>query len=155
MPLPAVLWGALTTAARIGSRVALRGGSKIYKGTARIVKNPKKFSKTGYLKAKAQVTALGKDVKRNTIFQSTIIAPHLKNPLKGNKVEGKSFHHLITRPTFGKQNIIEKMKTHPGATMMKREKALNLLNKRKKNRRNYIRGGIYTGIGASSLFGDN
>jgi len=39
--------------------------------------------------------------------------------------------------------------------MMKREKALNLLNKRKKNRRNYIRGGIYTGIGASSLFGDN
>ena len=151
MPLPAVLWGALATAARVGGRLALRSGTKLYRGTAKVVKNPKRFSKIKYLKAKALGETAAKEVKRTSAFTSKIAAPHIKDPLGGNKIKGKSFHHLFNRPQFGKTNFMEHYKKYPGAVTMKRESAYNLLNKRKTRSKNYkklgIRAGYVAGMG--------
>ena len=152
MPLPAAaLLAALGTAARIGSKVAIRTGTKLYRGTAKVVKNPKKFSKRSYLMAKGQTNKLGKEVKRTSIFTSNIVKPHIKDPLGGNKIKGKSFHHIFNRPQFGKTNFMENYKRYPGATTMKRELAYNLLNKRKTRSKNYkklgIRAGYVAGMG--------
>lgn len=152
MPLPAApLLVALATAARVGSRVALRTGAKLYRGTAKIVKNPKKFSKRSYLMAKGQSEKIGKEIKRTSVFTSKIAAPHISDPLGGNKIKGKSFHHIFNRPQFGKTNFMEHYKKYPGAVTMKRESAYNLLNKRKTRSKNYkklgIRAGYVAGMG--------
>ena len=142
MPLPAVLWGALTTAARIGSRVALRGGAKLYRGTAKIVKNPKKFSKRSYLMAKGSADTAISETKRHAKFYKKVVSPH-----------GSQFKHLIKRPTFGETR--PRFSSEFAKLGNFKNQYIKVNTKGKKTRSNLARAGIYGGIGASSLFGDN
>ena len=177
MPLPAAaLLAALGTAARLGGRIALRTGAKLFRGTARKVPASKRtylmsggklrknklFArrtnvakiptiKRSLKRAGMQMKRLGPEIKRTALFTSKIAGPHIKNPLGGNKIKGKSFHHIFNRPQFGKTNFIENYKRYPGATTMKRESAYNLLNKRKTRSKIYkklgIRAGYVAGMG--------
>ena len=120
MPLPAApLLVALATAARVGSRVALRTGAKLYRGTPKKVPtNKKTFSMSGgrlrknkyftkrtnvakipimkrsLKRASADIQNIGSEIKRHGSFYKKAIGP-----------EGTYFSRLVTRPTFGGKNI--------------------------------------------------
>jgi len=144
MPLPAAaLLAALGTAARVGSRVALRTGAKLYRGTAKIVKNPKKFSKRSYLMAKGSADTAISETKRHAKFYKKVVSPH-----------GSQFKHLIKRPTFGETRPLFN-KNKYGMTGMD-DIWTKVNTKGKKTRSKLTRAGIYGGyIGAYKLFGDD
>ena len=144
MPLPAAaLLGALATAARVGGRAALRGGTKLFRGTAKAVKNPKKFSKVKYLQAKIIGKTAVSETKRHANFYKKVVSPH-----------GSQFKHLIKRPTFGETRpLFDKRKY--GMTGMD-DLWYKVNTKGKKTRSKLTRAGIYSGyIGAYKAFGDD
>jgi len=143
MPLPAAaLLGALATAARVGGRAAIRGGTKLFRGTAKVVKNPKKFSKRSFLMAKGQVNTAVSETKRHANFYKKVVSPH-----------GSQFKHLIKRPTFGE--------TRPRfssefANLGIKNEYIKMNTKGKRTRSKLAKAGIYGGyIGAYKLFGDD
>ena len=125
MPLPAAaLLAALGTAARVGGRIALAGGTKLFRGTARKVPTSKRtylmpggrlrknkfygsynvkkppYKKTlptikrSLKRAGADIKNIGSEIKRHGSFYKKAIGP-----------EGTYFSRLVTRPTFGGKNI--------------------------------------------------
>ena len=120
MPLPAAaLLGALATAARVGGRIALAGGTKLFRWTPRKVPTSKKtylmsggrlrknkfFTKRTNVakipimqrslkRAGADIKNIGSEIKRHGSFYKKAIGP-----------EGTYFSRLVTRPTFGGKNI--------------------------------------------------
>ena len=120
MPLPAAaLLGALATAARVGGRIALAGGTKLFRGTPRKVPTSKKtylmsggrlrknkfftkrtnvakipIMKRSLKRASADIKNIGSEIKRHGSFYKKAIGP-----------EGTYFSRLVTRPTFGGKNI--------------------------------------------------
>ena len=120
MPLPAAaLLAALGTAARLGGRIALRTGAKLFRGTARKVPASKRtylmsggklrknklFArrtnvakiptiKRSLKRAGADIKNIGSEIKRHGSFYKKAIGP-----------EGTYFSRLVTRPTFGGKNI--------------------------------------------------
>ena len=120
MPLPAAaLLGALATAARVGGRIALAGGTKLFRGTARKVPTSKRtylmsggrlrknkfftrrtnvakipIMQRSLKRAGADIKNIGSEIKRHGSFYKKAIGP-----------EGTYFSRLVTRPTFGGKNI--------------------------------------------------
>jgi len=144
MPLPAAaLLAALGTAARIGGRAVIRSGTKLYRGTAKAVKSPKRFSKIKYLRAKALGETAVSETKRHAKFYKKVVSPH-----------GSQFKHLIKRPTFGETRPLFN-KNKYGMTGMD-DIWTKVNTKGKKTRSKLTRAGIYGGyIGAYKLFGDD
>ena len=108
----------LTAGLRVAMRIAKFAGKKLtkkgkqgYKLSKSLVKSKRartKFGKatTAHFSNVAKrniysVQSLASETQRHLKFTKNIITPHLKHPLGLNKQQGKSFHHLITRPTFG------------------------------------------------------
>ena len=120
MPLPAAaLLAALGTAARLGGRIALRGGTKLFRGTARKVPTSKRtylmsggrlrknklftrrtnvakipIMQRSLKRAGADIKNIGSEIKRHGSFYKKAIGP-----------QGTYFSRLVTRPTFGGKNI--------------------------------------------------
>ena len=99
---------------RVAMAIAKHAGKKLtkkgkqgYKLSRSLVKSKRariKFGKATTAVAKRNiysVQSLASETQRHLKFTKNIITPHLKHPLGLNKQQGKSFHHLITRPTFG------------------------------------------------------
>ena len=99
---------------RVAMAIAKHAGKKLtkkgkqgYKLSRSLVKSKRariKFGKATTAVAKRNiysVQSLASATQRHLKFTKNIITPHLKHPLGLNKQKGKSFHHLITRPTFG------------------------------------------------------
>ena len=99
---------------RVAMAIAKHAGKKLtkkgkqgYKSSKSLVKSKRariKFGKATTAVAKRNiysVQSLASETQRHLKFTKNIITPHLKHPLGLNKQQGKSFHHLITRPTFG------------------------------------------------------
>tara|TARA_R100000329_G_scaffold134013_1_gene113902 strand:+ start:202 stop:663 length:462 start_codon:yes stop_codon:yes gene_type:complete len=153
MPLPAApLLVALATAARVGSRVAIRAGTKLYRGTAKAVKSPKRFSKVKYLRAKALGATAVSETKKHAKFYKRQLLPGGTEPNKAFSKQG--FKRLIKRPTFGETRpLFDKRKY--GMTGM--DNIWTKVNtKGKKTRSKLTRAGIYGGyIGAYKAFGDD
>ena len=152
MPLPAApLLVALATAARVGSKVAIRAGTKLYRGTAKAVKSPKRFSKVKYLRAKALGTTAVSETKKHAKFYKTQLLPGGTEPNKAFSKKG--FKRLIKRPTFGETR--PRFSSEFAKLGNFKNQYIKVNTKGKKTRSNLARAGIYGGIGASSLFGDN
>ncbi len=132
---------------RVAMAIAKHAGKKLtkkgkqgYKLSRSLVKSKRariKFGKATTAVAKRNiysVQSLASETQRHLKFTKNIITPHLKHPLGLNKQQGKSFHHLITRPTFGSA------KTRSIAT----DRALH---KAKKPRKILAKAGIYGAYG--------
>ena len=141
----------LTAGLRVAMRIAKFAGKKLtkkgkqgYKLSRSLVKS--KRARTIFAKSTVKKTGtalnysyrtgsdIAKGTQRHLKFIKNIITPHLKHPLGLNKQQGKSFHHLITRPTFGSA------KTRSIAT----DRALH---KAKKPRKILAKAGIYGAYG--------
>ena len=132
---------------RVAMAIAKHAGKKLtkkgkqgYKLSKSLVKSKRariKFGKATTAVAKRNIysdQSLASETQRHLKFTKNIITPHLKHPLGLNKQQGKSFHHLITRPTFGSA------KTRSIAT----DRALH---KAKKPRKILAKAGIYGAYG--------
>ena len=110
LPVTAGVRLAMAIAKHAGKKL-VKKGTRGYKLSNRLVKSKK--ARTLFVKSTTthvsaitkrsiyDVKSLASKTKRHLKFSRNIIKPHLQNPLGLNKQKGKSFHHLITRPTFG------------------------------------------------------
>ena len=130
MPLPAAaLLGALATAARVGGRIALAGGTKLFRGAARKVPTSKRTYLMSGGKYRFERIRTSTKIRKNKFARRTNVAkiPIMQRSLKragadikniGSEIkrhgsfykkaigpEGTYFSRLVTRPTFGGKNI--------------------------------------------------
>ena len=153
MPLPAApLLVALATAARVGSRVALRTGAKLYRGTPKVVKSGKRVIQRDIVKP----------TKRHLKFYKNQLLPGGTEPNKA--FSKKSFKRLIKRPTMGQtewQPPITKFKHKPLGLYNKKSKwttgfydTHSTVKKRTKKARNRL---MFAGgyIGLKTIYGDD
>jgi len=97
MPLPAAaLLAALGTAARVGGRIALRKGAKLYRGKARVITSGRKRVVTGGRVIQRDII---KPTKRHLKFYKNQLLPGGTKP--NQAFTKKGFKRLIKRPTMG------------------------------------------------------
>jgi len=96
MPLPAAaLLAALGTAARVGGRIALRKGAKLYRGKARVITSGRKRVVTGGRVIQRDII---KPTKRHLKFYKNQLLPGGTKP--NQAFTKKGFKRLIKRPTM-------------------------------------------------------
>ena len=125
---------AMATAKFAGKKLTKKG-KQGYKLSRSLVKSKRariKFGKATTAVAKRNiysVQSLASETQRHLKFTKNIITPHLKHPLGLNKQQGKSFHHLITRPTFGAGGKWQTRSATTDLALLKAKKPRKILDK--------------------------